>query len=327
MPAAPRRLLPAILVLGAGLASGGTRGADLPEEKPLWADLSGSPVDYPQGEQLIRQEAEPWTPTGQFRIFRRVAVPTYSIHPALPGTSRGAGVVICPGGGYRELRIDWEGHDVAIWLARRGVASLVLKYRTNELRPGGTSYRDRICAWDDYLPAVVSDARQAVRILRGRSESLGIDPRSIGVIGFSAGGHLAFSAAFDARYWTGDLRERGQPDFAGMFYPWIWDDFPEAVRESPFATPVFMLNGREDPGTPAALCLDLYPRLLERGAPVQLHVYAKGGHGFALGDGEGRSAARWKEDFLAWLEDQGFAAPGAGPDPPRPRDTEAPQAD
>ncbi len=316
MPAAPRWLLPAILALAAGLLPGGALGAELPEEKPLWKDLAGNPIVYEDGERMRTRKAEPWSPTGQCRAFSQVSVPTYAIHRAAAGReASGAGLVLCPGGGYRDVWLDWEGHDIALWLAERGVASLVLKYRTNERIPGAATYFERVFDWETYYPAVVSDAREAVRILRGKADELGLDPGRIGVAGFSAGGNLALRAAFDSRYWAGRLREEGHPDFLGLFYPSLRGDHLEVARDAPRSVPVFIFNGGEDRVTPPGGCLDLYRVLRGKGMPVQLHIFSRGGHGFAMGEGAGRSAARWKEGFVAWMEDQGLLAGGEG----RPR--------
>ena len=306
MKEALRRFGITALLMGALGTTGLAQSAELPVEMPLWKDLSDNPIFYADGERVRTGKVEPWAPTGRNRIHSRVTVPSYTIHRTRVGQEGGAGLVICPGGGYYELRLDWEGHDIALWLAEHGVTSLVLKHRTNQQKRGGNGFMDRQHDWETYLPEVVSDAKEAIRILRSRSGELGLDPGKIGVAGFSAGGHLSFSAAFDARYWKGEYQQKGHPDFVGLFYPWIWDDFDDVLRDASRTCPTFIFNGGEDPGTPAIKCIELFPVFRERKIPVELHIYAKGGHGFALGDGAGRSAAQWKRSFVAWLQDQGF---------------------
>ena len=303
-----RRIVPSVLVLSTAGMMCLAESVTLPAEIPLWEDLSDNPIVYADGEKMRTRRAQPWVPTGQCRAFNQVSVPTYAIHRPKERPTDGVGLVLCPGGGYRDVWLDWEGHDIAIWLAEHGVTSLVLKYRTNERRPGGEGYMDRVHGWDVYMPAVVSDAKEAIRILRSKSGELGLDPERIGVAGFSAGGNLAFSAAFDARYWKGEYQQKGHPDFVGLFYPWLWDGFEEVARDIPRTCPVFMFNGGEDRITPAIKCVELYRILLEREVPAELQIYAKGGHGFGMGDGAGRSAARWKKGFVSWLQDQGFLA-------------------
>ena len=280
--------------------------ADLPEEIPLRKKLSDNPIDYPEGEEMRTREVKPWALSGRCRAFSRVSEPTYAIHRAKGEVTGGVGLVICPGGGYVDVWLDWEGHNLALWLAERGITSLVLKYRTNERRPGSRDYMERIHDWETYLPAVVSDARESIRILRSKAGELNLDPQKIGIAGFSAGGNLAFSAAFDVRYWQGELRQAGHPNFVGLFYPWLWEGFEEVARKAPRTYPTFMFNGGQDRVTPAVDCLELYRIFLERDVPTELLIYAKGKHGFGMGDDAGKSAAGWKFSFVSWLEDQGF---------------------
>ncbi len=307
-----RRGLAALAAGALLLAAAPARPAELPVERPLWKDLGGNPIVYDGGEKVRTRDVEPWAPSGRCRAFSQVSVPTYSIHSPADPQEGGAGLVLCPGGGYRDVWLDWEGHDIALWLARRGVTTLVLKYRTNERREGAQDYMDRVHDWDAYLPEVVSDAKEAVRLLRGRAGELGLDPGKIGVAGFSAGGHLAFSAAFDRRYWKEEYRDKGHPDFVGLFYPWLWDGFEEVARNAPEKHPVFIFNGGGDRVTPPGRCVDLCAILLGKGVPAELHIFAKGGHGFAMGEGAGRSAAQWLESFVSWMEDQALLPASGG---------------
>ena len=282
------------------------QSATLPDEQPLWKDLSDNPIVYADGEKMRTRAPEPWVPTGRCRAFYQVSQPTYAVHRPKERPTDGVGLVLCPGGGYRDVWIDWEGHDIALWLAEYGVTSLVLKYRTNERIPGATTYFERVYDWETYLPEVVSDAKEAIRILRDKSGELGLDPEKIGVAGFSAGGNLALRAAFDERYWRGDYRTKGHPDFVGLFYPSLRRDHVRIATDATRILPVFIFNGGEDRVTPPSGCLELYRILLEKKMPTEMYLYSKGGHGFAMGEGAGRAAARWKRSFVAWLQDQGF---------------------
>ena len=125
--------------------------------------------------------------------------------------------MICPGGGFRDVWIDREGHDLAIWLKDHNVTSLVLKYRT---RPAEIGSRE---AWRNYQGAVQADGKQAIRILRKNADDLGLDPNKIGICGFSAGGHLAISCTLHGEPKTVEPKVSGMPDFTGLFYPGIPD--------------------------------------------------------------------------------------------------------
>lgn len=236
------------------------------------------------------------------RVISQVSEASYSIHRAPAAIANGMGLVFCPGGGYVDVWLDREGHDLGIWLASRGITSLVLKYRTNSNSKEG----ERRFGWETYLPAVVADAREAISLLRREASDLALDPEKIGVAGYSAGGHLAFSAGYDSRYWSENSKTSGQPDFVGLFYPWLWEGFEEVTRSSKIVTPTFIMNGGPDKVTPATKALSLYQILLEKEVPSELHVFGKGNHGFDLGDGAGQSAALWKVSFVAWLQDMGW---------------------
>ena len=279
---------------------------ELPAELPLWEN--GSP-EYPfrlaVEEQVRTHEAPPGSPTGQNRVFSSVSSPTYSVHrPAKPN---GVGLVICPGGGFRDIWLDREGHDLAIWLKDHHVTSLVLKYRT---RPAEMTSREM---WQNYQNAVQADGRQAIRILREQAEDLGLDPHKIGICGFSAGGHLAISCALYGEPKSREPETSGMPDFAGLFYPGIPDDAQQwiesrSARESaaPPICPLFVVNARVDELTPADRCVDLYAPLLKAGVNAELHVFSKGSRGFDLGTGRGQSLALWPTSFVAWLRDCGM---------------------
>ena len=162
---------------------------ELPPESPLWENGSPEhPIRLEVEEQVRSHKPRLDSPSGSNRVFSSVSSPTYSIHR--PKKLCGVGLVICPGGGFRDVWIDREGHDLAILLKEHGVTSLVLKYRTRseeEIRkPNG---------WQNYQLAVQADGRQAIRILRDNAEDLGLQRDKIGICGFSAGGHLAISCS------------------------------------------------------------------------------------------------------------------------------------
>ncbi|MHC4167457.1 MAG: alpha/beta hydrolase [Planctomycetota bacterium] len=280
------------------------QAVDLPPELPLWdkppQDLV---VRTDVKEQVRSNKPRPGSPSGSNRVFSSVSSPTYSIHR--PPNPNGVGLVICPGGGFRNVWIDREGHDLAIWLKDHGVTSLVLKYRTR--LPNDKSSAN---AWQNYQRIVQADGRQAIRILRKGASNLGLRPDKIGICGFSAGGHLALTSALRAEDKPGAGQVSGMPDFAGLFYPGIPDDANQLIesrtaRDSgrPDICPLFIMNARVDKLTPADKCVDLYAMLLKAGVNAELHVFGKGSHGFDMGTGAGKSAAIWPKSFAAWLND------------------------
>jgi acetyl esterase/lipase len=277
--------------------------AELPEERLLWPEANfDNPIQYGDGEQVRTNGPIQGSPSGMNRVYGFVSNPTYSIHQAPGDIANGVGLVICPGGGYREVWLDREGHDLALWLKARGVTSLVLKYRTNSAKHGGEGQYP----WDVYLPAVFADARQAIRLLRSQAAELKLDLNKIGICGFSAGGNLAFNAVFRPEPDSSPNQISGEPDFAGLLYPWFRENFGEMVTSKERIPPLFIMNAIDDRLTPVARCLDFYQTVLKAGAQAELHLFSKGGHGFDLGEGRGESAAIWKESFVAWLEDSGF---------------------
>ena len=275
--------------------------APLPEEKPLWPEGNWSDaIQYPVPEKMQQHPAGKAALSGRNRVYSFVSKPTYSIHEAATGSARGVGLVICPGGGFRELWLDREGHDLALWLKSRGVTSLVLKYRTNtELDDGKRKYDS-----ETYRPAVVADARQAIRILRSH---LAAQPAAkVGICGFSAGGALAMHSIFQPDPDSAGNTTNGRPDFAGLFYPGLRDADPQLITSAKQIPPLFIINAIDDRTTPVVPCVEFYQLLLKAGARAELHLYNKGGHGFDMAEGHGASVALWKENFVAWLMDQGL---------------------
>jgi len=276
------------------------QAADLPPELPLWEEaVARGNVE----EQVKVHKVRPDAPSGTNRVFSMVSSPAYSIHR--PEKPNGVGLVICPGGGFRVLCIDREGHDLAIWLKDHGVTSLVLKYRTR--LDDGDITAD---GFQKYLRDVRADGRQAVRILRKQADDLGLQPNKIGICGFSAGGHLAVSCALYPEPKRPEAEVSGMPDFAGLFYPGVPKDIEQVIARrtapasaTPGICPMFIMNARVDKLTPADKCVAFYARLVKAGVNAELHVFGKGSHGFDLGAGAGMSPAIWPTSFVAWLRD------------------------
>ncbi len=282
----------------------GTRlqAVNLPPELPLW---DKSPQDLvirtDVKEQVRFNKARPGSPSGSNRVYSSVSSPTYSIHR--PRNPNGVGLVICPGGAFRDVWLDREGHDLAIWLKDHNVTSLVLKYRTR--LPNDSQSAN---AWQDYLRAAEADGRQAIRILRKQASSLDLQHNKIGICGFSAGGQLALICSLNAEPELSEPEVSSMPDFADLFYPGIPDNFSQIIDSRTTSgtseiCPLFIINARDDRLTPADKCVNFYAMLLRIGVKAELHVFGKGSHGFDLGVGRGKSAAMWPRSFTAWLSD------------------------
>jgi acetyl esterase/lipase len=251
------------------------------------------------------------------RVYH-VSVPTLALFPAPAATANGAAAVVCPGGGYVRLAMNQEGSEITRWLNSLGITAFVLKYRV-------APYQH---------PAALRDVLRALRLVRARASEFGVDPDRIGVIGSSAGGHLAASAAtqFDSPAGkTGAALDavRARPDFVALMYPIITmhDPFahagsrrallgdhpsPEQVMATsvelhvtPQTPPTFLVHTQEDRSVPVENSLLFYRALRQAGVPVEMHVYERGPHGFGLKPGLGPTS-QWPERCEAWLRFHGW---------------------
>jgi acetyl esterase/lipase len=249
-----------------------------------------------------------------------VDIPTLT--PYLPPKDKmsGAAIIICPGGGYAHLA-DHEGRPVAEWLNTLGVTAFVLKYRL------GPRY---------HHPAPMQDAARAIRIVRARAAEWGLDPQRIGILGFSAGGHLASTAGthFDSgKPNAPDAIERvsSKPNLMILIYPVITmrdqthagskknllgdQPSPELVallsndeqvtKETP---PTFLVHTMNDSAVPVENSLLFVAALRKAGVPFEFHLYERGPHGFGLG-GKDPILATWPDRCADWLRLHGFSAP------------------
>jgi len=233
---------------------------------------------------------KPWIMVGS------VSQPTMTVYPAQGKNTRVA-VVVFPGGGYEDLAMDLEGTEVCDWLTAKGVTCVLLKYRVPGpgLYPKPAPYRKS----GPYprSPVALEDAQRALGLVRFHAKEWNIDPHKIGVLGFSAGGHLvaATSTHFDQRLYpavdSAD-QESCRPDFAVALYPghlwnWTYGDNPKfelnpavpVTRETP---PTFILQAEDDPVDDVNNSLVYYVALKQAGVPVEMHLYAEGGHAFGL---------------------------------------------
>ena len=297
------------LAIGIGVGAASLARADEPTE-PKVVDLWPGPP--PGDDAKIDDEKLTKGPDDKVRSITNVSNPTLSIYrpEGEPKQPRMA-VVVCPGGGYNNLAWDHEGDQVARWLNGIGVTAAVLKYRVPR-RPGAPADKPPIQA--------LMDAQRALSLVRSHADDWGIDPDRVGILGFSAGGHLGAWAStnFDHRaYETMDEADRKscRPDFAVLVYPGgvVPRDSqalaPE-IKVSAETPPTFLAHAGDD-RVNAENSVMYYLALKRAGVPADLHIYASGGHGFGLRPSD-KPCSTWPDRCEEWLRSQGLLRPGEG---------------
>jgi acetyl esterase/lipase len=279
-----------------------------PEGKqvPLWPDglaiqkpESDKPEEVGNGSKLVA--GRPWTWAGF------VSRPTMTIYPP-KGRNTRAAILVLPGGGYEAVAMDLEGTEICDWITTRGVTCIVLKYRVPQ-----AWHHDHV----EKAPKVqlpLQDAQRAMGLLRYRATSYGIDPHKIGVIGFSAGGHLAaaVSNAEQRTYKSVDAadREPSRPDFAILLYPGhLWDQTSPkmSLKLSPWveiradAPPTLLIHSMNDPTDDVRNSLAYALALNDVGVNVEMHVYARGGHAFGMRPTSDPITTEWPKLVEKWL--------------------------
>jgi acetyl esterase/lipase len=261
------------------------------------------PGGAPGSEDWTQQEQESVIPHS-LKVVRNVAQPTLTAYFPAPSTANGTAVIVCPGGAFHFLSIDMEGTDVARWLNARGVAAFVLKYRlvrTGDDFPEAVwkTLGDRQAMAEmtaPLQPLIHADGQQAVRVVRERATEWGIAPDRIGMVGFSAGAGVTVSVALE--------HDAGcRPDFAAAIYGGGRKDVPVPAD----APPLFILCAGDD-AMAAPASVRLYSDWRVAGHPVELHIYAQGGHGFGMNK-QGLPSDTWIDRFGDWLRMQGLLAP------------------
>lgn len=278
---------------------------------PLWEETQ---LVYPSGdyqEEKIQNED----------IIRigKVTAPLIEVYLPARKNRKKAGVVICPGGGYGILAWDWEGLDIARKLNGAGITAVVLKYRLPFERDGKT---------DDTMP--LRDAMRAIQIVRNHAEEWGLATDQIGIMGFSAGGHLASSVGvhFDDQSLMEGVSEdttSTRPDFMALIYPVISftdenlvhagsranllgsdistqkkEYYSSELQVKENTPPAFLLHAGDDRGVPAGNSLVMYEALLDKNIPADLHIFPYGGHGFGLALDEPRLSG-WPDLLIDWI--------------------------
>ncbi len=278
------------------------------QEVPLYPDRIPNSRDVPDPETMVDRGG-----VGG-RAFDNTAIPTLTAY--VPEHPNGRAVIICPGGGYARTVVDKEGIRVAERLNQDSITAFVLKYRI----PQDMTNVDKSMA-------PLQDAQQALRSVRKEAGTYGIDPRKIGIMGFSAGGHLAATAATHFSRMA-DANERDttsvRPDFVALVYPVISFDpalmhegsrtnligkdpsegeillFSADQQVTADAPPAFLVHAADDGTVPVENSLAYYRSCLAHDVPVEMHLYAGGGHGFGLHNPT--TLDDWVERFLHWLQ-------------------------
>jgi len=284
---------------GGGLAAGG----EVSEAIPLW------PKGVPDEKAEIGQEHDTTTPGGDLvagqRVIRlgNVSKPTITLYRPAKEKDTGTAVVVCPGGGYNILAMDLEGTEVCDWFNSIGVTGVLLKYRV-PTRPGDGQH---------LLP--LQDAQRALGLVRFHAREWGLDPKRLGVLGFSAGAHLAvcLSTRFDKRVYE-PVDEADQvscrPDFAMPIYPAYLARKDQEYRLAAGMnvssnTPPTFLAQAEDDGVRVENSVVYYLALKEAKVPAEMHLYASGGHGYGLRASD-KLVTTWPKRAEEWMRSLGL---------------------
>lgn len=249
-------------------------------------------------------------------MFRNVSEPTLELFRPAPGRANGAAVIVAPGGGFVGVEYDAGGTQVARMLAQHGITAFVLKYRTiqsgddpMQLPAVHLKEMDGIMARAKSgtpvevprfagEPHAVADGARAMAMVRARAADWGIDPRRVGIVGFSAGAYLAADLAI------GEKATR--PDFVGLIYGGLRTPVPAD------ASPAFIAAAADDAYQPNDAVL-LYTAWRQAGVPAELHIYERGGHGFSLKP-QSTTSDHWFDELVWWLQSRGLmSAANHGP--------------
>jgi len=298
-----------IMVIGAAWPA---VGVDKPLEIAIWPGPAPEETGgigeekVRMSPKLDRKQVEVTEPT---RLITNVTKPTVTIYRPTEDKDAGTAVLICPGGGYWDLYWQLEGEEVAAWLNSIGATGIVLKYRVPR-RP------EEVKGEPARRP--LQDAQRAVSLVRSNARAWGINPQQIGIVGFSAGGHLAIATAthFNRRTYTpvDDVDKVScRPDFAiGVYSGYLKakdkDEIASGWRISPETPPIFLAHGGDDIISPPEHSVLMYLALKKAGIPAELHVYATAAHDFGVRPSD-HPCSTWTQACATWLRYQGFLQP------------------
>lgn len=282
------------------------------QEIPLWKKIPESIVNVDYKEEVTSDK-------GVINGINKVSQPTITVFLADAKNANGTSLIICPGGGYLHLAINKEGYKIAKWFNSLGVSAFVLKYRL----PSDLIMEDKTIG-------PLQDAQEAIRMVRRNAEKWKLDPNKIGIMGFSAGGHLAstLSTQFAEKVYVPVDNTSARPDFSILMYPvismqeaithkgskkYLLGDNPSEKLVDKYsnekqvsdATPkTFLVHATDDKVVPVENSINYYLALKQHNIPVEMHIYENGGHGFGLGaNGTNKN---WTKACENWLASNGF---------------------
>jgi acetyl esterase/lipase len=285
---------------------------DKPQVVPVWP--AGAPEEggtlglekVLMSPKLTRQQVEVTEPT---RMVTNVTKPTITIYRPPKNKDTGTAMLICPGGGYWNLYWQLEGEEVAAWLQSLGVTGIILKYRVPR-RPDEPK--------QEPARRPLQDAQRALSLVRSNARKWGLDPQRIGIVGFSAGGHLALATAtsFERRAYRPIDAIDGiscRPDFAIAVYPGYLktkdgNELARGLRIPARTPPIFLAHGGDDIISPPEHSVVMYLALKRAGIPAELHIYAATAHDFGV-RASGRPCSTWTQSCADWLRHQGLLTP------------------
>ena len=270
-------------------------------------EISLYPTRIPNSIHVPDQE------TNKDQIIRNVSKPTLTLYLPEPGKANGTAVIVCPGGGYGVLVMDYEGHRIAKELNKSGIAAFILKYRL----PSDQTMQDKSIG-------PLQDAQQAIKTVRERASEWKVDPGKIGIMGFSAGGHLASTAGthYDSTFIDNPAKASLRPDFMILVYPVIsLSDgighkgsgsnllgttpsaekikyFSNELQVSKTTPPTFLTHAGDDTVVPVSNSIKFYEALNSKGVPADMHIYSKGEHGYL----NAPSFQEWFGRCLQWMQ-------------------------
>lgn len=277
---------------------------------PLWPDKIPNQLETDEVE--IRKN-------DKMLLIENVQNPTLEVYLSAKRNATGKGVVICPGGGYRNLAYDWEGTDIAKWLNSKGIAAFILKYRLPKSKSIIIGHK-----------APLQDAQRAMRLVRFNAEKWMVSKNQIGIMGFSAGGHLASTLGthYDdgENYPTNTIDSlSARPDFMVLIYPVITmrppynhkgsknmligenpkqeliDFYSNELHIDKNTPPTFIIHSTNDKAVSVMNSIIFYQALKKEEINSEMHIYSKGGHGFSLANGQGYLHT-WTDRLYEWME-------------------------
>lgn len=282
---------------------------------PVWPGVAPGSEKWTQKEETVMLPQI----AGGGPLVRNVTQPTLTAFLPDPATATGTAIVVCPGGGFQFLPWEHEGTEIAKWLSSRGIAAFVLKYRLIDTGPTQEDFQKSVAAFlalidklgtapaekhtglpepmQQIAPFAIADGLKAVRVVRQHASEWKFAPDRIGMLGFSAGAIVTMGVLMHH-----DSESR--PNFAAAIYGAGMERFTTPAE----ATPLFILSADDDPIASGG-SLAAYSKWKAVGYPVELHMYAKGGHGFGMNK-QGLPTDQWIDRFGDWLQEQNLVRRG-----------------